>query len=533
MYKLFLKYLHKFKIYFMFLLLLIIFSTILALYIPVLTSNYVDFIIYNFDEKIIYQFVWIFISLSFINLFIGFIISRLKLKIQSQMSFKYIEDTLSILDNKKLLEVEKKNTSYLAQRITEDCSKVIIFFIDTLSGIISNGSIIIFCTFILIAINSQIVLIAISLEMIFIVWYKFMAKKLYLSKKNVIEKNNELFSSLYERISLLRFSRIYVAQKILQNKLLQKFNEYLKFLMKNQVIVFIFNSIETIIEVLGQAFIYVICGFCIMNKHMTIGTFIIISNYFTRLISSVCFFVSVSDRFVESKVSYDRINQIYSIQDEVFGSKKINNINKIEIKNLSFSYDGINMIFNNFSKTFIKGKVYCIKGQNGIGKSTLLDLLVGLYGGSEAIYFNEVSISNLDINYFRKNNITYISQKNMFMVDTVINNISLENSYAFKYIEDLLNKFQLTSKYRSVELNDVINEKMNNFSGGELQKISLIRGFLNKKDILLFDEPTSFLDYKSRVELIKLINNIKNECIIIIVSHDSDFDKISDEIIEL
>lgn len=119
MYKLFLKYFRLFKVYFVLLLSLIIFSTLLALYIPFLTSSYIDFIMSSSNEENIYRFVIIFVLLSIFNLFVGFVISRLKLKIQSNMSFRYIEDTLKILDHKKLLEIEKNNPSYLTQRIIE------------------------------------------------------------------------------------------------------------------------------------------------------------------------------------------------------------------------------------------------------------------------------------------------------------------------------------------------------------------------------------------------------------------------------
>ncbi|EOU2094141.1 ATP-binding cassette domain-containing protein [Clostridium perfringens] len=97
-----------------------------------------------------------------------------------------------------------------------------------------------------------------------------------------------------------------------------------------------------------------------------------------------------------------------------------------------------------------------------------------------------------------------------------------------KFIKDfgLINKFKLDS---------IISMNGKNISGGEMQKISLIRSFIDDKDILIYDEPTSYLDINSKAYFLEYLSKIKEskKSIIIIITHDDDLKQISDELIDL
>ncbi|MEG0407558.1 MAG: ABC transporter ATP-binding protein [Bacilli bacterium] len=533
MYKIFRKYLHGFHGLFLLLIFTIIISVLIALYIPYLTSQFIDVISVTSSKNAVYEFASVYVSFSIFNLVLGFVISRVKTKILTNISFNYTMDVFETLDSKLILEIEKMNSSYLTQRIIGDCSKLLGFFVETITGLVSNVSIIIFCTIILINTSSLLVMVALALELSLLLWYKLLSKKLYDSKYQVLETNNVLYSKFFEKISLIRFSRIFNAHLIFQKQIKDKFKTYFKNVMKNQVINFLFNSVQTNIEVIGQTLIFVITGLAIINKEMTIGTFLIVSNYFNRLSSSVGFFASVGNGYVDAKVSFDRIKELDEYVDEVFGTKEIADIDKLEIKHLSFSYVNEINVINDFNHCFKKGKIYCIKGFNGAGKTTLFDLLLGFYDARDSIFYNDIPISELDIGKLRENHISYINQKNMFISDSIINNICLSSEISRNNIDLLFEMFNLSSKYRKISLEDHINEGLDNYSGGELQKISLIRGLVRTNDMYLLDEPTSFLDHKSKEILKTILKRIKEKSIVIIISHDEEIFDLCDEIIEL
>lgn len=109
--------------------------------------------------------------------------------------------------------------------------------------------------------------------------------------------------------------------------------------------------------------------------------------------------------------SLNRLHEIIKIPSESNGHIKPHSIEIIKLCNLSFGYTNVSL-FNDLNLTFTKGKIYSIIGQNGVGKSTLLYILLGLYNNKLAgeIYINGRSITDYDMQYMRAKVIGYSEQ---------------------------------------------------------------------------------------------------------------------------
>lgn len=119
--------------------------------------------------------------------------------------------------------------------------------------------------------------------------------------------------------------------------------------------------------------------------------------------------------------------------------------------------------------------------------------------------------------------------------DTILKNITLEDKSNLCEINNIIKQLNMDSFIRSLKegVNTIIDERNFNISGGEKQKIAIIRALLKHPEVLFFDEPTSALDKASKKSFIKMIERFKNNSIIIIVTHDNDFLEISNHIIDL
>ena len=237
-------------------------------------------------------------------------------------------------------------------------------------------------------------------------------------------------------------------------------------------------------------------------------------------------------------MSANRLLELINIPSEQIGVHKINELQFIRIVNLSFRYKNDNVI-NNFNFVFSKGKIYKISGENGKGKSTLVSLIIGLYpyeykGG---IFFNDVELKSIDMRHLRTEVISYIGQENLFFTGSVKENLKNNNpNITDKELAKLLHILPLES-YEHMCLDSIlnieINEKRTNLSGGELKKLSIIRGLAKVSSLLILDEPANSLDQKSKEILKILLENIKQEKVIILISHDTIFDEIIDLEIKL
>lgn len=270
-----------------------------------------------------------------------------------------------------------------------------------------------------------------------------------------------------------------------------------------------------------------------MNNRMTIGNFIIIKGYYTVLLSLINGFLSLGKSYQETLTSYDRLIEILDIPKEPNGDKLLKRIDSIELQDISFSFDE-KMIFDRFSYKFQKGNIYLINGLNGVGKSTLINIICGLYLNSYEgnIFYNEENIKNLDLYAIRKILFGIVEQESLLLNTTLYDNLT----YGIDNVQrDLVDYWcdKLNLKSLDLEENILLTNKKINISGGEKQKIALVRVFIKNSNILIMDEPTSALDINSINILNETINKVKADKIIIIISHDDSMKLNADYIISL
>ena len=207
--------------------------------------------------------------------------------------------------------------------------------------------------------------------------------------------------------------------------------------------------------------------------------------------------------------------------------------NKNTILNLSFHYPNTSMeVLHKINYTFEFGKTYGLLGKSGCGKSTLLKLLMRIYQGEGDILFNNESIEKINSQTL-KENMSYVDQETFLFKDTLYHNITLLNpAYSQEDVIEACKQAQIHDFIMSLPqgYQTVYDE---NISGGQKQRIGLARAFLRKTPILLLDEPTSRIDSLNEAALLESLKQIKDEKLIIIVSHRKSSLALCDEIIEI
>ena len=190
----------------------------------------------------------------------------------------------------------------------------------------------------------------------------------------------------------------------------------------------------------------------------------------------------------------------------------------LQVLNMSYLHESDRGV-KDISLNFEKGPIYVIAGNSGSGKSTLMNLMLNeITPQSGEILLDGFPLHELTDETLLKQ-ISVIEQKPVFLGETIREEMRLFNAAATDQdMKDVLEKVGLG--YLSL---DDVTEKDGclSFSGGELQRLSIARALLRESSILLMDEPTSNLDANSKQAVWDIIEDLKNEKTILIVSHDT------------
>ena len=235
--------------------------------------------------------------------------------------------------------------------------------------------------------------------------------------------------------------------------------------------------------------------------------------------------------------SMERVDKILKAENpikEIANPKVLDNLNdKIELKNISFSYDGTHQVLKNINITIPKGKTIALVGQSGSGKSTLVDLLPRYHDIQEGeILIDGINIKELRIANLRSL-IGNVNQEAILFNDSFFNNIAfgvenatLDQVIAAAKIANAHDFIMETEKGYDTNIGD----RGGKLSGGQRQRVSIARAILKNPPILILDEATSALDTESERLVQEALERLMKTRTTIAIAHRLSTIKNADEI---
>lgn len=500
------------------------FLSVFSIFVPYITGKFIDSLVKGEGVSCVYKFCSLLVLLSCCKIICNYFSKIIYTKIHTLMAYNLNVDILNHLKKLPLSYFKNANVVYLNQRINSDANSVMSFALSSVVDIIYNLIITVGITVLIIKIDFKIFFSIIILICIYFMSYKLFKNPLYNKGLDFKENQGEFFSKLNEQLFQIKFLKINSLEHQFTARLNTSFNKLFKSAMKYQKVSCFFSSCDTTILALSQIVLFFIGGIEVAHGNISIGLLTIISSYFSSILDSIRYFFNFGKSYQDNLISYDRIMEILNTPVQYNGLKIIENIDEIVIKDLEFSY-GEKLIFNNFNFQFEKGNIYCLAGDNGIGKSTLTNIIIGLHTSEfeGEILYNDNDMDGLDVVRIRKNLCGVTEQETILINDTIYNNITLGvNKFRDEHLQELLDILNLNSYINSLpeKMNTVINEDCTNISGGEKQKVSILRTLLKDPIFLILDEPTSALDYETKVNIINYLKKIKDNKIIMIITHD-------------
>lgn len=444
------------------------------------------------------------------------IAESISLKLRTQLNSKISVMKYSYFDKHNLSEVLSKYNKEV-DTVKENCGYMLV---KTLSNVVTF----ILASAIIIILDWRIMVVSMALLFLYILNNRYWGKKVKALAEKSMECNEEAIGSLTENYRNVLITKLYSAYEYVNEKFHANYTKQYNTQMNLEVVYSVnINSGGLLIYLLADL-IWLIGGFGIINGVLTIGTVTALINYQGMLISPMAFFSEFNNSYQGTVIALKRLYSVLCFEEENNEGTVIrsNNIEKVDFRDVSFRYRKDVPVLDNVNIQLRKGTIVGFIGGSGCGKSSLVKMLLRLYAPYKGtISIDGEKIQDISINSLR-NRIAFVAQDSLFFRGSILENLKMgnvvDNTKLIEYSKllDLYDEIVCLPKKWDTEL----NAGTSNLSGGQKKRLDVLRALMKESDIIIFDESTASIDIERRKRLFEILDKIKQEKIIIFITHN-------------
>lgn len=493
------------------------------IYLALLSKEVLDIVTNAKNSSLLFpvlKILIVIITQGLLNIIYCNILIRAIGKIDIKIKQRLLQNIL----HKNLSEINKFHSGELLNRFVYDIDIII----DGVVTIIPNGisllTRIVAGLIVLFKIEPLLTGAVLLLGTLILFCSKLFSNQFKLLHKNLQNSNGVVNSFIKECLENILVIKAFSNNIVILNKLKEKQNIVLKHLYKKQSVSNVANTGIYILFTGGYYLALIWGALKISFGSMTFGTLTAFLQIIEQIKAPMKNISGLIPTFYSMVSSTERLIEIENLQNENLNNVNLpvneiyNNLISINVENLNFSYNN-EKIFENANAIINKGEIVAISGKSGIGKSTLLKLMLSFYEKQSGnIYFN-LKTNKIPITSEYRPLFSYVPQGNMIFSGSIKENISFFSPNSTD--DEIINASKLAMIYDFIltlpnKFDTIIGERGLGLSEGQIQRIALARAFLSTSPILLLDEATSALDETNEVRILENIKTLSSKTCIII-----------------
>lgn len=476
------------------------------------------------------------LSLQVCQAALAYLSEMLYVNLQSHAGYRLNLDTLEHIKRLPQSFFARFDATYYTQQINHDANDLVIFVLESMVQIVSNIAVLITVFIILLTLNVRLGFACAFLAVLAGFLYRVFRRSLFKKSFDMQERSASFFSKLQEQLDKVTFLRRHALFERFEKGLSHAFDGLYPAIRSNQKVSAGFALSNSIAGSVAHGLLLVSGAIEVAGGRLQPGYLVTAIGYYESLSAAVQYFLAWGKDYQASRVSYERLRRIWDIQEERNGKARLDSVSRIDCEGIGLSYPGSEKIALGAQDFhFQRGKLYGIAGANGAGKSTLLDILLGMYPDETvgSVLYDGISQHEIDRYALRAKCVGLTEQEPPILDDTIEANLTLLSSdWDANDLDGYIDELGLREMVSAAPsgLGTVLNRRGHSISGGEKQKIAIVRLLLKDSTVMLFDEPTSALDSSSRRSLMRILQKKKSDHILIVVTHDEELLSACDEI---
>ena len=411
-------------------------------------------------------------------------------------------------------------------KITQDVMVVQFCITNTLQVAFRDPFLIIGFLVLMIGISWQLSLFAVLFLPVVGVIIGGIVKRLRHPAQRGQERMGDMVSVLDETLSGMKIVKGYNASGFILNKFRKINSEYSRLMISMARRQQLASPMSEFLGITAVAVILVFGGTLVQQGWISGAGFIAFIAAFSQITRPVRSFIDQFANINQGVAAGERIFSVIDAQSDVRDSanaRKFEGLKEsIELRNVSFSYDGQRNVINDASITIRKGETVALVGASGGGKSTLSELIPRFYDvQSGDVLFDGVSIRDFDQESLRQR-MSIVSQDTVLFNDSIEGNILMGRPNATH--DEVIEASKIANAHTFIVAshdgyNTNIGDRGTKLSGGQRQRLSIARAVLKNPEILILDEATSALDTESEKLVQDALTNLLKGRTSIVIAH--------------
>lgn len=513
-------------------------EAIFELIVPLIMASIIDKGVKNLDSVYVWKMGGILVLAAAIGLCSTLVCQYFACQASQGVGTRLRNDLYEHINSLSFKEIDEFKISSLMTRMTNDINQV-------QTSVAMLIRLVVRAPFIVIGATLMSFFISKSLSIIFLTTGLLIFGLIFLIMMINIPKNKKVQGDLdnlttitKENLSGARVVRVFSKEIYEENRFDSSSNDLKRDSIRVGRISALLNPIISIIVNGAIVLILYFGSFRVNNGVISQGDMTALANYMNQILVAIVVVANLVVIFTKASASASRINEVFAASSSIKNGSLTSGyaMEKIVFDNVSFAYnEDANNALENASFKILEGQTIGIIGSTGCGKSTIIRLLDRFYDPNKGnIYFNGNNLKDYDLTYLHSR-IIPVLQKSSLIFGTIRDNICFGEKFSDdEIIEALKNAQAYDFVMRQPDgLDTIVLEGGKNFSGGEKQRLSIARALVRKPEVLILDDSSSALDYKTDFELRKAIRGLNKTLTIIIISARVTSIKNSDAIIAI
>lgn len=518
---------------------LIIFTSLLGFPQPLIMRYVIDDVILNRQLGLllgaILLLIGIFLAEHLANLLQKYYFARFEQEVTLDIQKDLLDHTLSLPKS----FFDDNQTGYLMSRLSSDVEGLRWFFSGTIVHIFSNtircigGLGLLFYLEWRLAIGVLVILPFIAISV------RYFSRKVHVLSHHSMEKQAMVSSMFQESLSSVSLIKAFSSEARTIGRLMSGLKSTFQISMEQSTVSSVASFIINSMPAVARGVVLALGAYFVIDGQWTLGSLLAFQAYLGYVFGPAQYLASANLELQNARASLERVSALFDIvpEEKIGVGKTVDRLKgEIEFKNVSFSYDDREPVLEDVSFRIHPGERVAIVGPSGVGKTTLMSLILRFYRPvSGEIYFDGSPATDYEVGSLRRR-IGYVAQSTLLLSGSIMENLRYGNPEA--------NEEQVMQATKAADIHEFIQslpagykteigEKGVNLSEGQKQRLSIARALVKNPDILVMDEPTAALDSKTEKSIFSTLPSLIRNKTLFVAAHRLSTIKNSDSILLL